>query len=614
MQARSNMTTPNQLQSIDQMKQESSEAKQERIRTLLNNEVKTLDGLKTVLDDFTLDRDFIIKSVFFQRRRGSCTWVLSSIATEIKTASQLMKLCGTIPEKEVYFFDMVFYQLSPFDHVLSDIAEKIKTLPELMELCSTIPQKRDDFIDLAFYDGGFYDGVFYRQKNPFDHVKSGIAKQIKTAPQLMELCSTIPEKKVYFFNRVFSQLKPFEHVLSDIAKEIKTLPQLVTLCKTIPEQKDFIIKNVSEERTPFRYVLSSIAEEMKTAPQQLLKPLLELCRDFPKGRMLFISLDRLTSLREELLNYVKRAPQSDRETIFQLASELGYIDTIKIIGDSCSEQEFQSLISENNYSAYYLAAENRHFDALTYMENKSSNNLQQMIKAALKSIFLTALKQYDDEMIQHFLANPVVLRFAEDYCNRLVESSSYNFLKAQLEIVCYRQTPGKENGKANNISVLKTYLASVAGDAIKQDEAISSCVNDITAKLSNLLKEFENDKKSLDDLKKESRILLDRSLDAYGNCETTAWLSEQIFTVLRIFFHACDRLQSIVTGEMIDKPNRQQFFRKSLREKSIEMIQKINKEFVAKIDKLETEIKNENSPSGPLHLKCVSSHNPVLSR
>ncbi|MDF1827063.1 MAG: hypothetical protein P1U39_02170 [Legionellaceae bacterium] len=570
-------------------------------------EINTASELMELCAIIPEKKDYFMRQVFNEYRPFE--HVLPGIAREINTASELMELCAIIPEKKDYFMRQVFNEYRPFEHVLPGIAREINTASELMELCDTIPEKKDYFIRQVFNE--------YR---PFAHVLPGIAKEIKTAPQLMELCDTIPEKKDYFIRQVFNEYRPFAHVLPGIANEINTASELMELCAIIPEKKDYLMQQVFDGHSysPFKHVLSSITKKLTTEDE--LMALVEYAPEKECGKLIEMLLVENTPLCEQILHNfdidrVNEVSKLHRDMIFEISAGLGRIDIIEVIAESCDEQELQALISR----AYHHASNHGNIELLTYLEGRASpGKLKEMIESVLFASFLKAAKNSDAVVIQHFLEFPVARKFAEGYGIGHVElpgfkwnfipqfsSPEQQFIREQLLIVhgveeeCLSSVNQGQDSKtirAQYIRVLKKHLLTIADERIKQNPADSKWINFIQPNLFRLLNEYGDEKIALERLAEDSQRSLEMCEQFIEDITITKWIDEHISTALRAFFHACDKLQAIFTGEMIDKPERQMFFSKSSREKSIEAVQNISEEFFEKINELKEKIENLDSP------------------
>jgi hypothetical protein len=461
-------------------------------------------------------------------------------------------------------------------------------------------------------------------------VLPGIAKEIKTAPQLMELCDTIPEKKDYFIRQVFNEYRPFAHVLPGIANEINTASELMELCAIIPEKKDYLMQQVFDGHSysPFKHVLSSITKKLTTEDE--LMALVEYAPEKECGKLIEMLLVENTPLCEQILHNfdidrVNEVSKLHRDMIFEISAGLGRIDIIKVIAESYNEQELQSLISR----AYRQASNHGHIEVLTYLEGKASpDTIEAMISSVLLTAFLEAATNNNADVTQHFFNNaevtqhllqfPVARKFAEGYCIGQVElprfkstftpqpsSPEQQFIREQLSIVygngeeCLNPVNQGQDSKtirARYILRLKNYLLTIADEGIKQNPEDSKWINFIQPKLFRLLNQYGDGEISLERLVEDSQRSLDMCEQFIEDITITKWIGEHISMALRAFFHACDKLQAIFTGEMIDKPERQMFFSKSFREKSTEAVQNISEEFFEKINELKEEIENLDSP------------------
>lgn len=282
------------------------------------------------------------------------------------------------------------------------------------------------------------------------------------------------------------------------------------------------------------------------------------------------------------------------------------------------EQALQALISEdkNINNAYYLAAKNKQMEVLTYLEEKLPRKLQNMVESVFWTILYDAAKNMDCDMIQHFLPIPVAREFLSSYAIGRIEEPtggnktmsekffvpSQTFLKQQLNDFYDKKIKQDGNPKIQYIARLNKYLINIDTTAIKNSEVIVTQIQIIQAKLFQLLASYEDKKILLKDLKIKSQNLFNNSHKFYPDDTATESFCDQILTALRAFFHACDSLQAIFTGEMIDKPDRQKFFSKPANEIQIEEIKDIAQKFMAEIDNLEKEIKpSDQTGDVPYH-------------
>lgn len=502
------------------------------------------------------------------------------------------------------------------DLLIDMLAKTVESKEDLSELCKTIPEKKDYVLKKVF-----------DQDRPFDKVLSKIVEEITSSEGLMKLCETIPDKKDYVLKKVFDQDRPFDKVLAKIVEEITSAKGLMTLCKTISDKKDYFLKKVFAQDRPFDKVLLSIVKAINNA-----EDLMELYDYYPDGRdnLLKIALSENSVILPSLLNTVTDYEEnaSHRVFILQAAAALGRVDAIKVMVKD-NEQQLQSLFSlpDGYERVYNLAAKNEHLEVLKYLENTFTNNFQEIIKSGgLYDIFHAVVCNKKFLCVQHLLQVPAICLYAELYCNGVDSSpgitghwfdkTNTSRERMQTELLTFydallkdknlsidtgaasnKQIPDLQTINMKCITALKKHLFTI----VPEENQRSWCAeNIIYRELFPLLAKYQSGSIDLIQLKDDSTKIFDKRRTISGEAAaitTATWLGEKVWDSLRAFFHACDALQAIFTGGMIDKPGRQKFFSEPQRQQLTKAIQNISEEFNEQLTAMEEEIKGLDNQS-----------------
>lgn len=313
--------------------------------------------------------------------------------------------------------------------------------------------------------------------------------------------------------------------------------------------------------------------------------------------------------------------------VFQIAAGLGDKKTMESIVEMKSNP-IQVFISKNSFKAYRLAAKYYHTEILEYLESQANDEtyvklLDSGWKVLFEEIARGCVTKKDvvyvtgedvgcltgKDVAKYMFKFPEFRLFVDWYCNehsytmlngnkRTVEHKESQQSLKEILFEFYGQLKPFERQKYEaNDSLTKFMFEQVL-------KARELAPNDISREkiipIANIFRLCIRhiEELNLSDLEKEQNNL-ESTLKEYErkyNCSwSIIWLCEQTSSALSAFFHYLDSLQSIITGSMIDKPDRIPLFRNSHRERTLDMIKEIKQQFTNKINSLKNSTPDASS-------------------